>query len=33
VALSAAGLALGFDRGAPAGRTEQLGHSRQAYPP
>jgi hypothetical protein len=26
-------LTLGFDRGASAGRTEQLGDSRQAYPP
>ena len=33
VAFPAAGLALGFDRGAPAGRTEQLGDSGQAYPP
>jgi hypothetical protein len=33
VALPAAGLALGFDRGTPAGRTEQLGNSRKAYPP
>jgi hypothetical protein len=33
VALPAAGLALGFDRGAPAGGTEQLGDSWQAYPP
>jgi hypothetical protein len=33
VALPAAGLTVGFDRGAPPGRTEQLGDSRQAYPP
>jgi hypothetical protein len=33
VQLSAAGLALSFDRGTPAGRTEQLGDPRQAYPP
>jgi hypothetical protein len=33
VALPATGLALGFDRRAPAGRAEQLRDSRQAYPP
>jgi hypothetical protein len=33
VALPAAGLTLGLDRGAPAGGPEQLGDSRQAYPP
>jgi hypothetical protein len=33
VALPAAGLALGIDRGAPPGGTEQFGNPRQAYPP
>jgi hypothetical protein len=33
VALPAACLTQGFDRGAPAGGTEQLRYSRQTYPP
>jgi hypothetical protein len=33
VALPAAGLALGFERGAPADGTEQLGDAGEAYPP